>query len=38
MGNLGRQLVCAVAHEFINRGIFLMLLFGDAKKFLKWIL
>ena len=28
---LGRQLVCNVAREFINRGITSMLLFGDAK-------
>lgn len=26
---LGRQLLCRVAHEFINRGILSMLLFGD---------
>jgi len=28
---LGRQLVCKVAHQFIHRGIFSMLLFGDEK-------
>jgi ribosomal protein S18 acetylase RimI-like enzyme len=27
---LGRQLVCKVANEFIQRGITSMLLFGDA--------
>lgn len=27
---LGRQLICKVAHEFIQRGISSMLLFGDA--------
>ena len=27
---LGRQLICKVANEFVRRGIFSMLLFGDA--------